>query len=252
MSRQASRDPSTSHVEPDVVLGIRLIVELPVSKCQRRNRLTRAHIELTPAGVLAAVQQIRKLVQFYGNREQIFDTRLSEATMQIVYQFAVSAPPTNRGGVGTVEGEIFRVRCSLIERDQQRLSSDLRSFPNSVDPQQRDDRSAIASEDRAPQLSPAFQIHRPILTAGRMTSNNTAMRTLRGMSARKSSRPDNLQAMARGELDISHAAFETVSATRAVGYLRDLLAALDVIPRAAAIISRYDCSRAIAGCVDAA
>ncbi len=36
--------------------------------------------------------------------------------------------------------------------------------------------------------------------------------------------------MARGELDISHTAFETLPATRAVGYLRDLLAALDVIP----------------------
>jgi hypothetical protein len=47
---------------------------------------------------------------------------------------------------------------------------------------------------------------------------------------RQSSRPDILQSMARGELDISHAAFETLPATRAVGYLRDLLAALDVIP----------------------
>ncbi|WNV75269.1 hypothetical protein [Geodermatophilus sp. DSM 44513] len=47
---------------------------------------------------------------------------------------------------------------------------------------------------------------------------------------RASSRPDILRDMARGELEISHAAFETLPSSRAVDYVRDLLAALGVIP----------------------
>jgi hypothetical protein len=71
-----------------------------------------------------------------------------------------------------------------------------------------------------PQLQPVFDT---------LNTGPRAQTTLYWLT-RKSSRPDVLQAMARGELDISHAAFEQLPATRAVGCLRDLLAALDVIP----------------------
>ncbi|CCG02356.1 hypothetical protein [Blastococcus saxobsidens] len=47
---------------------------------------------------------------------------------------------------------------------------------------------------------------------------------------RASARPDILRDMARGELEISHAAFAALPATRSVDYVRDLLAALGVLP----------------------
>jgi hypothetical protein len=47
---------------------------------------------------------------------------------------------------------------------------------------------------------------------------------------RASSRPDLLRAMARGELEISHATFDHLPQNRAVGYLRDLLVAVGVLP----------------------
>ena len=47
---------------------------------------------------------------------------------------------------------------------------------------------------------------------------------------RASSRPDLLRAMARGDMDISHAAFEQLPPDRAVIYVRDLLAAVGVLP----------------------
>ncbi|PZS25287.1 MAG: hypothetical protein DLM59_20535, partial [Pseudonocardiales bacterium] len=71
-----------------------------------------------------------------------------------------------------------------------------------------------------PRLQPVFDT----LNTGRRSQTTLYWLT------RKSGRPDVLRSMARGELDISHAAFEQLPATRAVGYLRDLLAALDVIP----------------------
>jgi hypothetical protein len=42
--------------------------------------------------------------------------------------------------------------------------------------------------------------------------------------------PDILRAMARGEIEISHAAFETMASNKTVNYLRDLLVAVGVLP----------------------
>jgi hypothetical protein len=47
---------------------------------------------------------------------------------------------------------------------------------------------------------------------------------------RHGSRPDILRSMARGELEISHAAFVDLPSNRAVNYVRDLLVALGVLP----------------------
>jgi hypothetical protein len=77
---------------------------------------------------------------------------------------------------------------------------------------------------------PTGQIHpqlRPVFDA--LTDGPRPQTTLYWLT-RSSSRPDILRAMARGERDISHAAFERLPADRAVNYLRDLLAALGVLP----------------------
>lgn len=71
-----------------------------------------------------------------------------------------------------------------------------------------------------PQLQPVFDT---LLAAPRPQS------TLYWLT-RSSSRPDLLRAMARGELEISHASFDQLPADRAVTYLRDLLAAVGVLP----------------------
>jgi hypothetical protein len=47
---------------------------------------------------------------------------------------------------------------------------------------------------------------------------------------RASSRPDILRRMARGELEISHTTFKQLPTDRSVNYLRDLLAAVGVLP----------------------
>lgn len=55
---------------------------------------------------------------------------------------------------------------------------------------------------------------------------------------RASSRPDLLRAMARGEMEISHTAFAQLPPDRAVIYVRDLLAAVDVLPPYQASVER--------------
>ena len=55
---------------------------------------------------------------------------------------------------------------------------------------------------------------------------------------RSSSRPDLLHAMARGDIAISHAAFDQLPLDRAVIYVRDLLAAVDVLPAYEASVER--------------
>lgn len=55
---------------------------------------------------------------------------------------------------------------------------------------------------------------------------------------RSSSRPDLLHAMARGEMEISHAAFDQLRPDRAVIYVRDLLAAVGVLPPYEASVER--------------
>ena len=55
---------------------------------------------------------------------------------------------------------------------------------------------------------------------------------------RASSRPDLLRAMARGDMDITHGAFEQLRPDRAVIYVRDLLAAVDVLPPYEASVER--------------
>lgn len=71
-----------------------------------------------------------------------------------------------------------------------------------------------------PQLQPVFDA----LLAGPRPQTTLYWLT------RASARPDILRDMARGELQISHAAFDTLPADRAVNYVRDLLAALGVLP----------------------
>lgn len=55
---------------------------------------------------------------------------------------------------------------------------------------------------------------------------------------RASSRPDLLRAMARGDMDITHGAFDQLSPDRAVIYVRDLLAAVEVLPQYEASVER--------------
>jgi hypothetical protein len=55
---------------------------------------------------------------------------------------------------------------------------------------------------------------------------------------RASSRPDLLRAMARGEMAITHTAFDPLPPDRAVIYVRDLLAAVDVLPPYEASVER--------------
>ena len=79
-----------------------------------------------------------------------------------------------------------------------------------------------------PQLQPVFDA----LTAGPRPQTTLYWLT------RASARPDILRDMARGELEISHAAFDTLPADRAVNYVRDLLAALGVLPPYAPALER--------------
>lgn len=71
-----------------------------------------------------------------------------------------------------------------------------------------------------PQLQPVFDA----LMAGPRPQTTLYWLT------RASARPDILRDMARGQLEISHAAFDALPANRAVNYVRDLLAAVDVLP----------------------
>ncbi len=55
---------------------------------------------------------------------------------------------------------------------------------------------------------------------------------------RRSARPDILHAMARGEMDISHTAFDDLPCNRNVNYIRDLLAATGVLPAYQPLVAR--------------
>ncbi|WP_249644027.1 hypothetical protein [Nocardia sputi] len=55
---------------------------------------------------------------------------------------------------------------------------------------------------------------------------------------RRSSRPDILALMARGEMAISHAAFDDLPCDRNVNYIRDLLAATGVLPHYQPLVAR--------------
>ena len=71
-----------------------------------------------------------------------------------------------------------------------------------------------------PQLQPVFDA---------LTGGPRPQTTLYWLT-RASARPDLLRDMARGKLEISHAAFDALPADRAVHYVRDLLAALGGLP----------------------
>ncbi|WP_159850320.1 hypothetical protein [Nocardia sp. CY41] len=91
--------------------------------------------------------------------------------------------------------------------------------------------TALLSDDTGqvhPQLRPVYNT---LLTGPRPQT------TLYWLT-RRSSRPDILRLMARGEMAISHAAFDDLPCNRNVNYIRDLLAATGVLPPYQPLVAR--------------